>query len=361
MMPAEIDLRNCTASQVMEFGAGLGLAPAGAREVLAWMCRPGTRDFEGLTSITKKMRSRLADRVRLSRLEPAQVERSRDGTVKYLFRLDDGALIESVLIPGDGRHTLCLSSQCGCAMGCRFCLTAGLGFRRNLTPAEIVNQVLAVQEHMIRSGADRATPRQLIANLVFMGMGEPLANYDHLLTALSLLMDDRGLGFSERRVTVSTCGLVPRIRDLGRDIRVNLAVSLLTVDEDVRSGLMPVNRSHGVDDLLAACREYASTGKRVIFFECVLIGGLNDRLTDARRLAETVRDVPCRINLLHYNEAASLPYRSATEKRIAAFKEILHQAGLRTLVRSSRGADISAACGQLAAGVPGQNAHNIRA
>jgi 23S rRNA (adenine2503-C2)-methyltransferase len=234
-------------------------------------------------------------------------------------------------------------------MGCRFCLTAHLGFRRNLTVAEIVNQVVAAQEYLIGAGLVRPTPRQLIENLVFMGMGEPLANYDNLLAALAVLMDEQGFGFSERRVTVSTCGLVPRIRDLERDIRVNLAVSLNAVDDRTRSGLMPVNRSWDVNELLGACRAFAATGKRVVFFEWVLIEGVNDAPSDARRLAEMLRDIPCRINLLPYNESPGLPYRASAQERIAEFKAILHFAGYRTLVRNSRGSDISAACGQLAA------------
>ena len=233
-------------------------------------------------------------------------------------------------------------------MGCRICLTAGMGFQRNLTPAEIVNQVLAAQEYLIRSGVVRATPRQLIDNLVFMGMGEPLANYDNLIRALDILMDERGQGFSERRITVSTCGLVPRISDLGRDLRVNLAVSLHAADDATRDILMPVNRAYGVHEVLAACRAYPLSKRQVIFIEYVLIAGLNDTAADARKLAEQLQGIPCRVNLLHYNESPSLPYRSSPPGTIAAFQEILRGSGYRTLIRNSRGADISAACGQLA-------------
>jgi 23S rRNA (adenine2503-C2)-methyltransferase len=348
-MPTTTDLRNLTPSQLTAFCAGLGFSPARARQVFAWLYRPGTRDFSAKGSLDKGVRALLAGHARISTLDPAQVERSRDGTVKFAFRLDDGAVIESVLIPGAGRHTLCVSSQAGCAMGCRFCRTAGLGFRRNLTPAEIVNQVLAAREQLIGAGVVRATPRQLIDNLVFMGMGEPLANYDNLLASLAILMDDAGLGFSERRVTVSTCGVAPRIRDLGRDARVNLAVSLNAIDDATRASLMPVNGTWGVDELLEACRDFASGGKRVIFFEWVMLARLNDAPADARRLAEKLRGIPCRINLLPYNASPSLPYRSSPQASITAFKEILHAAGIRTLVRNSRGTDIAAACGQLAA------------
>jgi 23S rRNA (adenine2503-C2)-methyltransferase len=348
-MTSATDLKNLTARQLAEFVAGLGVPVSRARQIFAWVHRPGSRDISGMTGLRKELRGLLAGRATISRLEPARVERSRDGTVKYAFRLADGAVIESVLIPAEGRHTLCVSSQVGCAMGCRFCLTAGMGFQRNLTPAEIVNQVGAVQEWLIAEGVVRATPRQLIDNLVFMGMGEPLANYENLVTSLAILMDEHGPGFSERRVTVSTCGLVPRIRDLARDVRVNLAVSLHAVDDELRSGLMPVNRAHGVDALLEACRAYPRDGRRIVFFEYLMIGGVNDAPADARRLAEKLRDIPCRVNLLQYNESDAAPYRRSTEERVALFKDTLHRAGIRTLVRNSKGADISAACGQLAA------------
>ena len=346
-MPTPIDLKNLTQSQLAEFLRNLGLPASRARQIFSLIHRPGVRDFAGMSTIKKEIRRLLAEHACISRLEPAAVERSRDGTVKFAFRLDDGAVIESVLIPTDDRHTLCVSSQAGCAMGCRFCLTAGSGFLRNLTPAEIVNQVSAVQEHLILSGVTRATARQLIDNLVFMGMGEPLANYDNLITALTILMDGQGLGFSERRVTVSTCGLVPRMKELGRAIRVNLAVSLHAADDPTRSGLMPVNRTYGVDEVLAACRAYPLSTKQVIFIEYVLIEGLNDSTDAARNLADKLQGLRCLINLLQYNESPSLPYRCSPPGKIAAFQEILRRGGFRTLIRSSRGADISAACGQL--------------
>ncbi len=268
--------------------------------------------------------------------------------MKFAFSLDQGAAVESVLIPEKGRHTLCVSSQAGCAMGCRFCLTGAMGLCRNLRPGEIVGQVLAVLEYMIDAGVVRTTPRELINNLVFMGMGEPLANYDNLIAALRILMDERGLEFTERRITVSTCGIVPRIRDLGRDVRVNLAVSLHAADDETRSRLMPVNRAYGVDDLLDACRGFPLPGKKVILFEYILLKGINDAAGDARRLAEKLQGIPCRINLLPYNVTQSLHYQCPEEEHILQFQKILRDAGYRTFIRSSRGADISAACGQLA-------------
>ena len=344
------DLKNLTRAQLQEYFLGVGLPASRALHVFALVHRPGTRDLSGMGTVNREIRSRLAEHAFVSGLEPAKVQRSQDGTVKFAFRLDDGATIESVLIPAEGRHTLCISSQAGCAMGCRFCLTAGMGYARNLTPAEIVNQVSAAQRHLILSGVVRATTRQLIDNLVFMGMGEPLANYGNLITALAILTDDRGLGFSERKITVSTCGLVPRMHDLGRDTGVNLAVSLHAADDATRSELMPVNRAHGVDDVLAACRSYPLAKRQVIFVEYLLIDGLNDSADDARRLAEKLQGIRCRVNLLPYNASPSLPYRCSPPGRIAAFRETLSGAGIRTLIRNSRGADIAAACGQLVSG-----------
>ena len=347
-MKAKTDLRDLTYSRLAEYMDGLGLPSSRARFVFAWLQRPGTRDFAQMVDVKREILAALAEHAVISSLVSAAVEKSRDGTVKFAFSLDDGAVVESVLIPEKGRHTLCVSSQAGCAMGCRFCLTGAMGLLRNLRPAEIVGQVLAVLEYMIGAGVVRTTPRELINNLVFMGMGEPLANYDNLIAALRILMDERGLEFTERRITVSTCGIVPRIRDLGRDVRVNLAVSLHAADDETRSRLMPVNRAYGMDDLLSACRSFPLPGKKVILFEYILIKGINDAEGDARRLAEKLQGIPCRINLLPYNVTKSLDYQCPGEEHILQFQKILRDAGYRTFIRSSRGADISAACGQLA-------------
>ena len=341
------DLRDLTLGQLAEFVIALGLPVKRAKQIFARLHRPGILDFSQM-GISREVTALLAEHAAMSSLVPAAVERSTDTTEKFAFRLADGALIESVLIPEDGRHTLCISSQAGCAMGCRFCLTGGQGFTLNLHPAEIVGQVLAVMTHMVAGGIKRATPRELLNNLVFMGMGEPLANYDNLLTALTILMDDHGLGFSERRITVSTCGIVPRMDDLGRDIRVNLAVSLHSADDAVRSSLMPVNRTHGLEALLAACRRYPLGKKKVILFEYIMLKGINDSLADARLLAEKLQGIPSRINLLPYNGSEDTGFACPEEAQTLAFQKMLREAGFNTFIRQSRGADISAACGQLA-------------
>lgn len=347
-MTEMVDLRHLTSAQLAHFMGELGFPESAARRVFSALQRTGVTDFAQMTMVNKVIRSALAEKSVISSLVPLALEQSGDGTRKFVFRLAEGAVIESVLIPERNRHTLCISSQCGCAMGCGFCLTGRMGFIRNLSAAEIVNQVLAVIAQMVSSGIKRATPREYVTNLVFMGMGEPLANYDNLLTALRILMDEAGLGFSERRVTVSTCGLAPRINDLGRDVRVNLAVSLHAADDYTRSRLMPVNRRYALDELLAACRSWSLLKKRVVLFEYILIRGVNDGEKDALLLAEKLHDIPCRINLLPYNESDSLPYARPDDGTVLRFSRILRDAGYTTIVRSSRGADISAACGQLA-------------
>ena len=347
-MTGKKDLKNLTLSQLTDAVDKLGLPPSRARQIFTWLQRPGTRDFSQMLDIKREVRSLLHDHFFISRLDPIDVEKSRDGTTKYAFQLSDGAVIESVLIPEDNRHTLCVSSQAGCAMGCTFCLTGRTGFTRNLLVSEIINQVIAVMEHMVASGVVRVTPRELINNLVFMGMGEPLANYDNVIAALNILMDTCGLEFTERRITVSTCGIVPRIRDLGRDVRVNLAVSLHAADNETRNSLMPVNRTYPIDELLEACRSFPLGKKKVILFEYILIKGVNDSAVDAELLSQKLQNIPCRVNLLPYNESDVLPYKCPDNRTILAFQKTLRDKGYRTLVRSSRGADISAACGQLA-------------
>jgi 23S rRNA (adenine2503-C2)-methyltransferase len=347
----KIDLRNLTAPQMAAFFASIGLPPARANHVFSWLFRPGNNAIAKLDIVKRGLRQVLLDHAVISQLNAYKIETSQDGTVKFGFQLHDGAQIESVLIPGPNRHTLCLSSQVGCAMGCQFCLTGGMGLTRNLEPAEIVGQVIAVMEYMVKNGVRRATPRELINNLVFMGMGEPLANFAHLLTALAILMDSKGLEFTKRRVTVSTCGLVSKISELGKAVQVNLAISLHAADDETRAQLMPINRSYPVQVLLQACRDYPLGPGQVILIEYLLLQGVNDSADAAQLLANKLHGLPCRINLMPFNESEALPYRCPEQATVKAFQQILRQAGFTTLIRNSRGADISAACGQLAAEV----------
>ena len=338
------DLTDFSLSQLTDFVESLGLPTYRGSQIFAWLYRPNITDFSQMTDLTKDLRETLAARASFDWPEIADVERSKDGTVKYGFKLKDNNYIESVLIPEDGRNTLCVSSQVGCAMGCEFCLTGGMGFKRNLSPGEIVGQVVRVRNRL----HDDEDTEVVLNNLVFMGMGEPLANFDNLLVALEILTYQRGLNFSDRRITVSTCGLVPKIKELGQKTRVNLAVSLHSVDDSARSKLMPINNKYPVAELLEACKNFPMPKRKRIMFEYILIKDLNDSVSDAEILAERLRDIPCKINLLPYNETSALSYQRPSDKKIELFQKTLWKAGYTVLVRSSRGSDISAACGQLA-------------
>jgi 23S rRNA (adenine2503-C2)-methyltransferase len=343
------DLKNLTQNELVDYAVSLGQPAFRGRQLLPWLYRPGITDFSQMTDLAKEFRALLAEQAFMSRFTDPITEISADGAVKFGFRLDDGLLIESVLIPEDDRNTLCVSSQAGCAMKCRFCLTGQMGFRRNLSRAEIVNQICAAQDWMRANAAHLPGPEQNLTNLVFMGMGEPLANLDNLLAALSILTEQRGLDFSARRITVSTCGLVPQMLELGRQATVNLAVSLHAADNETRSRLMPVNDRWPIEELLAACAQYSNKKRQRIMFEYTLFEGINDSDADARKLAALLREVPCKINLLAMNEGGGLPFHSPPFERLLRFQQILMNAHYTVFIRKSRGADISAACGLLAA------------
>jgi len=336
------DLKNMNRHQLVRYVEMLGQPSFRAEQLLAWIYRPGITDFSEMTDLAKELRALLAQRARISRFEDPVVEVSGDGAIKFGFTLEDGRLIETVLIPEEDRKTLCVSTQVGCAMGCTFCLTAKMGFVRNLKPSEIVNQVCAVREWMGRHGKGN------ISNLVFMGMGEPLANLDNLLPALSILTEQRGLDFASRRITVSTCGLVPQMLEFGRKSDVNLAVSLHAVDNTTRSKLMPINKKYPLEELLEACRQYQMKKRQRIMFEYVMLEGVNDADATAEKLADLLRGIPCKINLLVMNAQEETPFRSPGMDRILRFQEILRRRGYSVFIRQSRGEDISAACGQLA-------------
>lgn len=336
------DLKNLTREQLISFVESLDQPAFRGRQILAWIYRPGITDFCEMTDLAKEFRTLLAKHAYISRFGDPITETSVDGTVKFGFSLDDGYMVESVFIPEEDRNTLCVSSQVGCAMGCRFCLTGAMGFSRNLTTAEIINQVCAVRDHALYADKGRLT------NLVFMGMGEPLANMDNLLDALSILTEQRGLDFSSRRITVSTCGLVPQMIRLGEETNVNLAISLHAADDATRNKIMPVNTRYSIAELLAGCRRFPHKKRQRIMFEYTLLKEVNDSDEAAENLAELLADIPCKINLLSMNPAPGSPYVSPSKSRILAFQKILRDRGYTAFIRQSRGADISAACGQLA-------------
>jgi len=333
---AKIDIKNLTLDELADLLDGLGKERFRARQLMQWIYRHGVTSFEAMTTLSKDFRRELAEIAFVSELVPEVVEESRDGTRKYLFRLADGESIEAVRIPMDKeRATLCVSTQVGCAMGCAFCLTATLGMRRNLETAEIVNQVCAVMAE------------EPVGNVVFMGMGEPLANFDNLVKALDILQMEEGFDFSSRKLTVSTCGLTPEMKRFGECCSVGLAVSLNAADDKVRDALMPVNRRYPLAELMAACREFPLKQRQRITFEYILIHGVNDSAEDARRLVRLLHAVKAKINLIPFNEHPASSFRRPPQERIEVFQKYLLDHGLVAVRRASKGEDISAACGQL--------------
>lgn len=342
-LPHKTDLTELTRDQLTDFVTSQNLPAFRAKQIFSWLYRPGINDFSQMTNLSKDLRQALFQKAVIGRLTLSAKETASDGTVKYGFRLHDGKMIESVLIPDEDRHTLCVSSQVGCAMGCAFCLTATMGFIRNLTCGEIVGQVFAVLEEL-----QQRKKAGTINNLVFMGMGEPLANFDSLSKALDILTDDLGFNFAERRITVSTCGLVPQILKLGEQTNVNLAISLHAADDATRNKLMPINSRYSLTELLEACQSFPLPKRKRIMFEYILLKGVNDSMQDAKKLAKILRGIPCKINLLPCNEAPQIPFAKPDDDSIEAFQNILRKNNYTVLLRASRGADISAACGQLA-------------
>jgi len=331
----KVDIKNLTLEELETFIAGRGKERYRAKQIFKWLYQKGATSFAAMSNLSKEFRGELEETAWISSLEPEAVEVSADGTRKYLFRLADGNSVESVLIPDEGRNTLCISSQVGCAMACEFCLTGTFRFLRNLTCAEIVNQLCAVLRD-----AD-------IRNIVFMGMGEPLANLDQVVKAIQTITSQDGLQFSNRRVTVSTAGLVPEMAVLGRSVTVNLAVSLSATTDELRDRLMPINRKYPLAVLMAACKEFPLPSRRMITFEYVMLRGVNDSLDDAKRLVRLISNVPSKVNLIPFNEHDGCVYRTPDQETIDRFHRFLLDKHITVITRSSRGADISAACGQL--------------
>ncbi|WP_242339042.1 MULTISPECIES: 23S rRNA (adenine(2503)-C(2))-methyltransferase RlmN [Anaeromyxobacter] len=349
---ARPDLRSLPLDHLTALVASLGERPFRARQLFRWLQQKGAASLDELSDVPRALRAALSERTTLTTLERATEQRSVDGTIKWTWRTHDGKLIESVYLPEPDRRTLCVSSQAGCAVGCTFCLTGTMGLARNLTPGEIVDQVHRANRRIVELGEGEG-PRPL-TNLVFMGMGEPLANYRSLKIALDLLLAEDGPNFSHRHVTVSTSGLVPVMRRLGEETPVKLAVSLNATTDAQRDAIMPINRRYPLAQLLDACRSFPVRNGRRITFEYVLLGGVNDSLEDAARLVGLVRGIPTKVNLIPYNANPGLPFHAPAPERVVAFQEALAARNLTAVVRKNRGRDISAACGQLAAeGGPG--------
>ncbi len=334
-----VDVRSLSLPEIRDLVQGLGKEKFRALQVYKWIWQRKIASFQEMTNISKSFRAELGERAFLYELALERMERSRDGTRKLAWRLRDGQRVESVLIPGGERLTLCISSQVGCAMGCTFCLTGDLGFVRNLSPAEIALQV-SQAEGLLDAG-------ERISNIVLMGMGEPLANLDNVLVALGILLDENALNYSHRKITVSTAGLVKGLVRLADASPVNLAVSLNASTDGQRDAIMPVNKAHGLGELLEICRRLPLPAGKRITFEYVMIAGFNDSLDDARRLLKMLRPVKAKVNLIPYNENPHRDLECPSDEVVGAFQDHVVQGGIQCSVRSSRGLDISAACGQL--------------
>ncbi|NOY44722.1 MAG: 23S rRNA (adenine(2503)-C(2))-methyltransferase RlmN [Deltaproteobacteria bacterium] len=312
-----------------------------ARQVMNWLYKKGVTRFEEMTDLSATLRERLGREATAALPRIAAEQTSRDGTVKLLLELADGERVETVLMPDDGRVTQCVSTQVGCAMGCAFCRTGTLGLRRHLTAGEIVAQVVVGQARM---GPDRR-----ITNVVFMGMGEPLHNFDNVVRAFRILSSDHGLNITRRRLTVSTAGLADRIRRLPPEMLGSLAVSLNATTDEVRDRIMPVNRRFPIQELLAALRESPLPPRDRYTVEYVLLGGVNDSPDDARRLVKLLSHVRCKVNLIAYNPHGDSPFEKPRPEAVEAFRKILLDKNFTATLRKSRGEDILAACGQLKA------------
>ncbi|HMN22743.1 MAG TPA: 23S rRNA (adenine(2503)-C(2))-methyltransferase RlmN [Ottowia sp.] len=349
---AVVNLLDLDQEGLVAFCEQLGEKRFRAVQLLRWIHQRGVADFGQMSDLAKVLRDKLAGRAIVAAPPVLSQHESKDGTIKWLFDVGGGNAIETVYIPEDDRGTLCISSQAGCAVGCRFCSTGHQGFSRNLTTGEIVAQ-LWFAEHFLRRHLKR--DERVITNVVMMGMGEPLQNYARVLPALRLMLDDQAYGLSRRRVTVSTSGVVPMIDRLAQDCPVALAVSLHAPDDALRDQLVPLNRKHPIDELLATCVAYLEHAPRdFITFEYVMLDGVNDGPDQARALVERVRAHPglrCKFNLIPFNPFPASGLVRSPDARVQAFARILNQAGFVTTVRKTRGDDIDAACGQLAGDV----------
>ncbi|MEE8448439.1 MAG: 23S rRNA (adenine(2503)-C(2))-methyltransferase RlmN [Thermodesulfobacteriota bacterium] len=333
-----VDLKGMGPAELQHIFLSWGERPFRASQLMKWIYKRRVEEFSLMTDLSKELRKKLAGLARISRLRPNQRLVSEDESRKYLFSLEDGEVVESVFIPEGRRRTVCLSSQVGCPLGCRFCLTGRMGFVRDLTPGEIINQFLAVLDDV---GQDRLT------NVVFMGMGEPLLNLEAVLKCVEVLTHPWGMGLGHRRITVSTVGIPAKIRTLAGLSKVNLAVSLHATRDELRKKLIPAAGKYPLAEVLAACRDYPVTERRRITFEYVLIAGVNDSPEEARRLANLLAGISCKINLIPFNEYPGSPFKAPAEAAVVSFQRVLIESQLTCLLRKSRGADIMAACGQL--------------
>lgn len=332
-----------TMEQLEDYLLAKGLKPFRAKQIFSWLYRKRVHSFQEMTDISKKFIAELSDEFTMERFEIVRSQISADGTRKYLFKLADGAFVETVLMVFDYGYSACISSQVGCNMGCTFCASGLLKKQRNLTVAEMVLEVLMLQEELDKDG-------ERLGNLVLMGTGEPFDNYDNVMAALSIINSPYGLELGARHISISTCGLVPMIRRFGKEKhQYNLAISLHAANDELRSKLMPINNAYHLDELIAAIHDYAADNNRRITFEYLLLAGINDTKKDARDLKELLKGLNAYINLIPYNEVKENDYHSSSDENALRFYDLLKKNGVAVTLRQKRGVDIDAACGQLRA------------
>jgi 23S rRNA (adenine2503-C2)-methyltransferase len=361
-----VELIGLDAAEMREFMSGLGEKPFRARQLYDAVYRRRITDFEAMTDLPKTLRRILEEHAVVTRTRIHDLFLSSDGTRRYLLKLADGREVEAVFMPDERRDTVCISSQVGCPLACDFCMTGVIGLKRNMTAGEIVSQIVLVLNEVYGRagetppGAARAAldkdlrddrrARKFHTNIVMMGMGEPLLNYDNVMKSVKLFAADEGLAITPRRVTLSTAGIVPRIYDLAReDIRPRLAISLTAATDELRDRLFPINRKYPLAELMEACRKFPLGDRERLTFEYVMLAGVNDSDRDARELVRLLSNTKAMVNIIPHNPAPELPYLSSPMDRILQFQSILTRSGLPSFIRRPRGQDISAACGQLAA------------
>jgi 23S rRNA (adenine2503-C2)-methyltransferase len=348
-----INLLDFDRKGLQTFFAELGEKPFRATQLLKWIYQEGVTDFDDMTNLSKNLRNYLKENCEIKAPVLVTEQLAADGTCKWVVEMHCGNRVETVYIPEERRATLCVSSQVGCALACSFCSTAQQGFNRNLSVAEIIGQLYLAQRHL---GAERR-----ITNVVMMGMGEPLLNFDNVVAAMNLMMDDFAYGLSKRRVTISTSGVVPAMNRLNEVCDVSMAVSLHAPSDELRDQLVPINIKYPLKELMAACREYAKNGPRKhITFEYVMLDGVNDTIQDANTLARLLKNVPSKVNLIPFNPFPQSRYQCSSASTMLKFRDVLNNAGIVTTIRKTRGEDIDAACGQLVGQVQDKSRRHLK-
>lgn len=337
----KINVKQLSNQQIEEFFLSIGEKPFRAKQLMRWMYGKSEDELAKMTDFSKKLRHTLSEKIVIPKLSVVNRLKSEDGSRKYLYQCEDGNYVESVFMPGR-RDSICVSTQMGCAMNCAFCATGKMGFTRNLAIGEIIDQIsIILKEH-------RLLDNKNTINLVFMGMGEPLLNYENLIEAIKIINDDNGLQIGARRITISTCGIVPNIYRLAEEgLRLGLAISLNAPNDPLRSQIMPINDKYPIEPLMKAAQFYAEKTRRRVTFEYVLFHGINDSLQHAKQLIRLVHGIPHKINLIAYNQTLG-EFRKPSETAVMAFRDYLYPRTASVTIRDSRGEDISAACGQLA-------------